>query len=166
MRRKDLHKRTRDLGPNDLAALAAWVAAKRDPELGLVQTRAGEGGVFRFRIPADIYGVADKYTAPGTNNPLRGVTLEWPYDPSSPVRGSHVAHLYSHSVDNGYQAGVVSPDNDAPLSRTAYKCAPGRGVDTGYLMLVVTVADAEKAPLVLTITFNRHNSPLLELPDP
>lgn len=187
MRRKDLHKRTRDLGPNDLTVLAAWVAAKRDAMIrgALITVREGVNGVFQFKIPADIYSVADRQTAIGAPNPLRGVTLQW-YEGSAPqpvgnavasssdrpVGVCHAATLYASTYDTGYQSGFASrkygdehSDKELP-TRVTYKCQPGDRENLGHLMLVVTFADATKAPETLSIRFDRHDAPLLELPDP
>lgn len=183
MRRKDLHERTRDLGPNDLAALAAWVEAKRDAltrgELILVQE--GVKGVYRFRIPADIYSIADKHAVHIASHPLVGVTLQWQEGPTPELVGNdvasspdqregvwHQAALYASSYDTGYLGGFAcSKYNDNALpTKVTYKCQPGDRDNLGHLMLVVTFADASKAPETLSVGFTRHAAPLLELPDP
>ncbi len=178
MRRKDLHDRTRDLGPNDLAALAAWVEAKRDAltrSCLIIPDEPGDNGVFKFRIPADIYSVADLTPHVGSN-PLLGVTLQWqdvsaPATTSSPDMGVWEwieGALYANTSDGRYQGGYVcckESSKNLP-TRVTYKCQPGSGADRGHLILVISFEDAKKAPKSVSVRFDRLNAPLLELPDP
>lgn len=182
MRRKDLHERTRDLGPNDLAVLAAWVEAKRQAltrSCLIIPDEPGDSGVFQFRIPADIYSVADGIPHVG-GNPLLGVTLQWQdvavpapvgnATTSSPDMGVGEwveGALYANTSDGRYQGGYVCRKESSKSlpTRVTYKCQPGSGADLGHLILVISFEDAKKAPKSVSVRFNRLNAPLLELPN-
>ena len=160
MRRKDLHERTRDLGPNDLAALAAWVEAKRRHFKPRQVTLRPDptSWVFSTRIPADIYGVAD---IDAGVNALRHVKVRW--DGGS-------ANLFWASLCTPYQAGDLHPDSDMKThmsGKASYRCVPGEGKDLGYLMLRIAfhVDAREKAPSRIVVSFDPRSAPLLELPN-